>query len=67
MKTGCEWCGAKDQNLIVMSNGKIACEDWRSCSERELKKGAEKSPEPFPLPFGRKPTSRSQRSSFGER
>jgi len=53
-KTECGWCGATDQNLVVTSNGKVACEDWVACAERELKRGSEKIPEPFQLPFGRK-------------
>lgn len=52
-KPMCDWCGATDQNLLVMSNEKVACEDWHACAERELRKGAQPVPEPFQLPWGR--------------
>jgi len=34
----CAWCGATNQNLLVMMNGAIACEDWHACAEREKNK-----------------------------
>lgn len=49
----CDWCGATDQNLLVLENGKVACEDWQACAERELRKSAPEQQVPFQLPWGR--------------